>query len=154
MKIRILCLACAASFAALSAGCAVYENSDACQQMMRSKLAETSSDKLSIDHTGAGIHGSRVVVEGTIVHLESASEVAAASASAAASAPAAGSAAIAASAPVAASAGAARVASTKPKQTKKAAAAECTFDQNKLTAFKWLAPAEFVKEAAGNSHTE
>ncbi|CAB3681077.1 hypothetical protein [Paraburkholderia rhynchosiae] len=81
MKIRILTIACATTAAALLAACtAVYKNSDACEQMMRSKLAETSSDTLKIGHTGAGIDGSRVVVEGSIEHVMTASEVAAAAA--------------------------------------------------------------------------
>ncbi|AFT86530.1 hypothetical protein [Paraburkholderia phenoliruptrix] len=77
MKIRILTLACVATAAALLAACTtVYRNSDACEQLMRSKLAETSSDTLKIGHTGAGIGGSRVVVEGAIEHGVTASEAA------------------------------------------------------------------------------
>ncbi|CAH2906933.1 MAG: FIG00452441: hypothetical protein [uncultured Paraburkholderia sp.] len=76
MKIRILTLACAAAL--LAACTAAYRNSDACEQLMRSKLAETSSDTLKIGHTGAGIGGSRVVVEGAIEHGVTASEAAAA----------------------------------------------------------------------------
>lgn len=73
----------------LLAGCtAVYKNTDACEQMMRGKLADVtpkqlpdvSLDKLSIGHTGTGIRGSRVVVEGTLSHMQTASEVAAANA--------------------------------------------------------------------------
>ncbi|NPT41359.1 hypothetical protein GNZ12_08515 [Paraburkholderia sp. 1N] len=81
MKIRILSIACVTTAATLLAACtAVYKNSDACEQLMRSKLAETSPDTLKIAHTGAGIDGSRVVVEGSIEHVVTASEVAAASA--------------------------------------------------------------------------
>jgi hypothetical protein len=81
MKIRILSIACVTTAAALLAACtAVYKNSDACEQTMRSKLAETSSDTLKIAHTGAGIDGSRVVVEGSIEHVVAASEVAASAA--------------------------------------------------------------------------
>ncbi len=82
MKIRILSIACVTTAATLLAACtAVYKNTDACEQLMRSKLAETSSpDTLKITHTGAGIDGSRVVVEGSIEHVVTASEVAAASA--------------------------------------------------------------------------
>ena len=73
--------------AALFAGCtAVYKNTDACEQMMRDKLADVTPEqlpnatleKLSVSHTGTGIHGSRVVVEGTLSHMQTASEVAAA----------------------------------------------------------------------------
>jgi hypothetical protein len=65
MKIRTLSLACATSAAMLSAGCtAVYKNSDACEQMTRDKFAEKYPQKLTISHTGAGIRGERVVVEG------------------------------------------------------------------------------------------
>ncbi|RKE35134.1 hypothetical protein B0G76_1187 [Paraburkholderia sp. BL23I1N1] len=85
MKIRILSIACITTAAALLAACtAVYKNSDACEQLMRSKLAESSPDTLKISHTGAGIDGSRVVVEGSIEHVVTASEVAAASAASAA----------------------------------------------------------------------
>ncbi|CAE6855536.1 hypothetical protein [Paraburkholderia aspalathi] len=86
MKVRILSIACVTTAAALLAACtAVYKNSDACEQLMRSKLAETSSpDTLRITHTGTAIDGSRVVVEGSIEHVMTASEVAAASAASAA----------------------------------------------------------------------
>ena len=86
MKVRILSIACVTTAAALLAACtAVYKNSDACEQLMRSKLAETSSpDTLRIAHTGTAIDGSRVVVEGSIEHVMTASEVAAASAASAA----------------------------------------------------------------------
>ncbi|MGF6772737.1 hypothetical protein P3T18_005231 [Paraburkholderia sp. GAS199] len=78
MKIRILSIACVATAAALLAACtAVYKNSDACEQLMRSKFAETSSDTLKIGHTGVAIGGSRVVVEGSIEHVQTAAELAA-----------------------------------------------------------------------------
>ncbi|WNC91029.1 hypothetical protein RI103_06665 [Paraburkholderia sp. FT54] len=70
MKIRILSITCVVGAAALLAACtAVYKNTDACEQLMRSKLAETSPDTLKITHAGAGIHGARVVVEGSIEHV-------------------------------------------------------------------------------------
>ncbi|NYH13018.1 hypothetical protein [Paraburkholderia bryophila] len=78
MKIRILSLVCVTTAATLLAGCAVYKNPSACEQLMRSKLAETSTDTLKIDHAGAAIDGTRVVVEGSIEHVMTASEVAAA----------------------------------------------------------------------------
>ena len=85
MKIRILPIACIATAATLLAACtAVYKNSDACEQLMRSKLADTSPDKLKVTHKGVGIDGSRVVVEGSIEHVATASEVAAAAAASAA----------------------------------------------------------------------
>lgn len=83
MKIRTLCIACVTTAAALLAGCtAVYKNTDACEQLMRSKLAEVPADqfpeasvgKLSIDHTGTGIGGARVVVEASLSHMQTASE--------------------------------------------------------------------------------
>ena len=89
MKICTLSIACVTTAAVVLAGCtAVYKNTDACEQAMRSKLAdvspeqmpEASIDKLSVDHTGTGIHGSRVVVEASLSHMQTASEVAAASA--------------------------------------------------------------------------
>jgi hypothetical protein len=89
MKIRILSIACVTAAVALLAACtAPFRNSDTCEQLMRSKLADTSSDTLRVTHRGAAIHGSRVVIEGTIEHVVVASEVAAAKA--ASSAPASG----------------------------------------------------------------
>jgi hypothetical protein len=75
MKIRTLCIACVTTAAVLLVGCtAVYKNTDACEQMMRSKLADVSpkqlpdatTGKLSIDHRGTGIDGTRVVVEASL----------------------------------------------------------------------------------------
>ncbi|MGF6984758.1 hypothetical protein QFZ99_004235 [Paraburkholderia atlantica] len=82
MKIRLLSVACLASAAALLAACTIVtRNSNACEQLMRSKLAEPSSgmssDRLRVTHRGAAIRGSRVVVEGTIEHVGSASATAA-----------------------------------------------------------------------------
>ncbi|MFM0737216.1 hypothetical protein PQQ51_08230 [Paraburkholderia xenovorans] len=106
MKIRILSIACVATAATLLAACtAVYKNADACEQLMRSKLADKSSDTLKIDHTGVGIDGSRVVVEGAIEHTQTAAELAASDAAAASASAAAASAAQVAS--VAGAAGAA-----------------------------------------------
>ncbi|MFM0238059.1 hypothetical protein [Paraburkholderia phytofirmans] len=148
MKIRILPLVCVTTAAALLAGCtAVYKNTDACEQLMRSKLAETSPDTLKITHAATGIHGSRVVVEGSIEHV-----VAPASASAAASAP------LAASAVAVGAAGASGASdapatkafwfkSAKTRKTVTPAAAECTFNGPTLNVFNWLAPANLVAPA-------
>ncbi|CAH2893239.1 MAG: FIG00452441: hypothetical protein [uncultured Paraburkholderia sp.] len=156
MKIRIVTIACAATAAALLAACtAVYKNSDACEQLMRSKLAEQSTDPLKIGHTGAGIDGSRVVVEGSIEHVMTASEVAAASARAApgvragrrmaaSGVGAASSVSQAASTVTASEAGALARKSTKPKKLILAAAAECTFHGPTLDTFSWLAPAKLA----------
>jgi hypothetical protein len=149
MKIRIVTIACAATAAALLAACtAVYKNSDACEQLMRSKLAEKSSDTLKIGHTGAGIDGSRVVVEGSIEHVMTASEVAAASARAASGARAgrrvAASGVGAASSVTASEADALSRKPTKPKKLILAAAAECTFHGPTLDTFSWLAPAKLA----------
>ncbi|WP_341314962.1 hypothetical protein WN982_06715 [Paraburkholderia sp. IMGN_8] len=174
MKIRILSIACVTTAAALLAACtAVYKNSDACEQLMRNKLAETSSDTLKIAHTGAGIDGSRVVVEGAIEHVITASEVAAASAASAATAasaarvanaPHAASGARAASAVSSASGASASLVGSpasasgaeavslkpaKPKKTIKAAAAECTFQGSALNVFSWLAPESLAAPANG-----
>lgn len=158
--------------AALLAACtAVYKNSDACEQLMRSKLAESSPDTLKVSHKGVGIDGSRVVVEGSIEHVVTASEVAASAAASAAQAakvprPASGahgasavSVVSAASGAVAASSAMAGVASdamaassavvtsvkpVKPKKTTTAAAAECTFHGSTLALFSWLAPAKLA----------
>lgn len=158
--------------AALLAACtAVYKNSDACEQLMRSKLAESSPDTLKVSHKGVGIDGSRVVVEGSIEHVVTASEVAASAAASAAQAakaprPASGahgasavSVVSAASGAVAASSAMAGVASdamaassavvtsvkpVKPKKTTTAAAAECTFHGSTLALFSWLAPTKLA----------
>ncbi|MFM0504923.1 hypothetical protein [Paraburkholderia caffeinilytica] len=179
MKIRILSIACVTTAVALLAACtAVYKNSDACEQLMRSKLAATSPDTLKIAHTGAGIDGSRVVVEGSIEHVMTASEVAAASAASAArlaNAPhpasgvrvasaVQGASAAAAASGVTASASGAMVASAslaasgadaaslkpaKPKKINTAAAAECVFHGSSLSVFSWLAPAKLATPADG-----
>jgi hypothetical protein len=186
MKIRTLCIACVTTAAVLLVGCtAVYKNTDACEQMMRSKLADVSpkqlpdatTGKLSIDHRGTGIDGTRVVVEASLSHMQTASE-AAASAAAAASAPAAAAAASASAsgpAPALASTGApgirgveaptaaadvpARAATSKPGKPKKlvkAVAAECTFTGLNLASFRWLAPKELVQtsDAAASETSE
>ncbi|MBC8747875.1 MULTISPECIES: hypothetical protein [Paraburkholderia] len=140
MNIRILSIACIASAATLLAACTIVtRNSSACEQLMRSKLAEASSgvssgmssDTLRVTHRGAAIRGSRVVVEGSIEHPVSASEVAA-------------------SAALVPSASDVKVAA-KPAQPKKLstpAAAECTFHGEELDVFRWLAPAKLATPAA------
>ena len=138
MKIRLLSIACVASAVSLLAACTIAtRNSGACEQMMRSKLAEASSgmsaDTLRVMHRGAAIRGSRVVVEGAIEHVVSASETAAAT-------------------PLAASASAAKAASdvkvaakpVEPKRVSTPAAAECTFHGEQLDVFRWLAPAKLA----------
>lgn len=154
MKIRILPLVCVTTAAALLAGCtAVYKNTDACEQLMRSKLAETSPDTLKITHAAAGIYGSRVVVEGSIERV-----VAPASAPAEASAPLVASAVAVGAAGAAGSAGASGASdvsatktfwfrSAKARKTVTPAAAECTFNGPTLNVFNWLAPANLVTPA-------
>ncbi|MGF6239468.1 hypothetical protein P3T42_001200 [Paraburkholderia sp. GAS38] len=155
MKIRTLCLACVTTAAVLLVGCtAVYKNPDACEQMMRSKLADVSPEqlpeaktsKLSVDHRGTAIDGTRVVVEASLSRMQTAAE-AAASAVKAASAPAAASAASAtvAAAASGASATVAKVKPAKPKKLVKAVAVECTFTGLNLASFRWLAPKELVQ---------
>jgi hypothetical protein len=168
MKIRILSIASVTTAAALLAACtAVYKNTDACEQLMRSKLAQASPDKLKITHTGAGIHGSRVVVEGSIEHVVPASAPAvtsAASTASTASAPLAGSGTPAASAAAIGASGSAGVvgasvaaasattaSAANPRKVQKIvtpAAAECTFNGPTLNVFSWLAPASLVTPAA------
>jgi len=162
MKMRILSLACVATAVALLTACtAATRNSAACEQLMRSRLAETSSDTLRVTHRGAAIHGSRVVVEGAIEHLPVASEVAASAPrgasgpiAASAAAPAMASAAPLTSAPVAASAPPAasgvKVAAkpAAPKKISTPAAAECTFHGEALDVFRWLAPAKLATPVA------
>ncbi|CAB3792439.1 hypothetical protein [Paraburkholderia fynbosensis] len=154
MKIRILSIACVTTAAALLAACtSVSRNSGACEQLMRSKLAATSSDSLKVAHRAAAIRGSRVVVEGTIEHVMTASEVAAATqASAARAASAARGAAKANAAAVGATAASGVEASSKksaePKTVRLPAAAECTFHGEDLDAFRWLAPAKLAAPPA------
>ncbi len=160
MKIRILFIACVTA-AALLAGCTtVYKNTDACEQLMRSRLADTSADTLKIAHAGAGIDGSRVVVEGSIEHVVVMDS--AASAASVAKAPVAASGAQAASAVLPASAvsvgasGASGASATealslkpaKPQKIATPAAAECTFHGPTLSSFNWLAPENLVAPPA------
>ncbi|NKJ45825.1 hypothetical protein CIC12_03515 [Burkholderia sp. SG-MS1] len=154
MKIRILSIACVTTAAALLAACTtVSRNSGACEQLMRSKLADTSSDTLKVVHRAAAIRGSRVVVEGTIEHVMTASEVAAAMP---ASATRAASAARGAAKPNAMVAGATAASgveasskkSAEPKTMRLPAAAECTFHGEELDAFRWLAPAKLAAPPA------
>jgi hypothetical protein len=164
MKIRTLTIACVTTAVALLAACtAVTRNSGACEQLMRDKLADTSQDTLTVAHRAAAIRGSRVVVEGTIEHVTTASEVAAATPAAtalAASAPDGASGARAASVAsgvgAASSVGASNVgASTqkpaKPQTVKLPAAAECTFHGEELNVFRWLAPAKLVAPPEGQA---
>lgn len=163
MKIRILSIACVTTAAALLAGCtAVYKNTDACEQLMRSKLAATSPDTLKIAHAGAGIDGARVVVEGSIEHVvapasaSAPSVAAAASAASAAKAPLTASGAQAGSAATVGASGASGVSAAealarkpaKPQKIVTPAAAECTFHGPTLNAFNWLAPANLVTSPA------
>jgi hypothetical protein len=145
MKIRILSIACIASAAALLAACTIVNrNSSACEQLMRSKLAETSSGMssytLRVAHRGAAIRGSRVVVEGSIEHFVSASEVAAATPPAA-------------SAPNAASDLKVAARPAQPKKVSTPAAAECTFHGEQLDVFRWLAPAQLATPVAQPAST-
>lgn len=140
MKIRILSIACIASAAALLAACTVVSrNSSACEQLMRSKLAETSSGMssgtLRVTHRGAAIRGSRVVVEGSIEHLASASAVTA-------TVP------LPASASKAASDLKVSAKPAGPKKVSTPAAAECTFHGEQLDVFRWLAPAQLATPVA------
>ncbi|MFM0724477.1 hypothetical protein PQQ53_12395 [Paraburkholderia strydomiana] len=154
MKIRILSIACVTTAAALLAACTtVHRNSGACEQLMRSKLAATSSDTLKVAHRAAAIRGSRVVVEGTIEHVMTASEVAAARpASAARAASAARGAAKANTVAAGATAASGVEASSKkpaePKTVRLPAAAECTFHGEDLDVFRWLAPAKLAAPPA------
>ncbi|MGF6955070.1 hypothetical protein [Paraburkholderia youngii] len=140
MKIRLLSVACLASAAALLAACTIVtRNSSACEQLMRSKLAEPSSgmssDRLRVTHRGAAIRGSRVVVEGTIEHAVSASATAA-------SAP------LTASASQAASEAKVAAKPAQQSRVRTPAAAECTFHGEQLDVFRWLAPPQLATPAA------
>lgn len=147
MKMRILPIAGVATAAALLTACTIASrNSGACEQLMRNRLAETSSDTLRVAHRGVAIRGSRVVVEGSIEHVPSASEVAA-SAPVMASAPLVASVPVIASATKAASAVAVAAKPVVPKKVVVPAAAECTFHGEELDVFRWLAPAKLAAPA-------
>lgn len=143
MKTRTLLIACCMAGAALFAGCtSVYRNSSACEQMMRQSASEKSTDTLKIDHTSAAIHGSRVVVEGTLTHPQTASEAAVAAP------PVTDIIQAGLLAPVSAA-----LARSKPKVTVASAAAECTYNAQGLSDFRWLAPAKLATTSGGTSET-
>jgi hypothetical protein len=145
MKTRLPVIACCMVAAALSAGCAaVYKNTSACEQMMRQSASEvTAADTLSISHAGAGINGSRVVVEGTLAHPQTASEATAARP------PNTNIIEAGLLAPVAAA-----IQKSKPPKTVAPAAVECTFDANGLSAFRWLSPPRLAKPATASGEEE
>ncbi|HTH75950.1 MAG TPA: hypothetical protein VL635_16260 [Trinickia sp.] len=119
----------------LAGGCSLYANPSACEAQMRRAAAEVQpAATLSISHVGVGIKGARVVVEGSL--------------KTAAAAPAEASDASGASA---VSSNSSTQASEPAKQAKsivKAAALECTFDEDRLTALRWLAPPELANPPA------
>lgn len=91
---------------ALMAGCtSYYRNIDACKERMHAEYPDAATAPLKVTGSGAAIHGTRVVVHGTI-----------------------------------------KTPATPPatRTTDTPAAAECTFTDNTLTAFQWLAPAKLV----------
>ncbi|WP_042295670.1 hypothetical protein [Paraburkholderia bannensis] len=104
MKKRNACLVGLAAGATLLAGCvAQYQNPSACEQEMRSRLAQTSQGELSVTHTAVAYRGQRVVIEG---QLKRGALPASAAAASAASDSSAASAATAAAAPASAASGA------------------------------------------------
>ncbi|WP_322071559.1 hypothetical protein [Paraburkholderia bannensis] len=105
MKKRNACLVGLAAGATLLAGCvAQYQNPSACEQEMRSRLAQTSQGELSVTHTAVAYRGQRVVIEGQLKRGALPASGAAAAASAASASSAAAVAAVPASAASAASA--------------------------------------------------
>jgi hypothetical protein len=67
MNKRKACLVGLAAGATLLAGCvAQYQNPSACEQEMRTRLANASLGNLSVTHTAVAYRGKRVVVEGTL----------------------------------------------------------------------------------------
>ncbi|MBN3762704.1 hypothetical protein [Burkholderia sp. Ac-20365] len=147
MKTRTPVIACCLIAAAVSAGCAaVYTNTSACEQTMRQSAGELSAgDTLRINHSGTAIHGSRVVVEGSLEHPQTASEAAVAKP------PNTNIFEAGLLAPVMAA-----FAKTQPQKTATPAAAECTYDASGQTAFRWLAPARLVKASspAEDTHSD
>ncbi|WJF91080.1 hypothetical protein QS306_05400 [Paraburkholderia bonniea] len=115
----------------LLAGCTLAEkNAVTCEQLMHSRFATVSPNRLVVSHAGVGIGGSRVVVEGEIEYLEPSPALAPAASASAVSA---------------VSAAAVPQASFRPKTLHKPIAAECTFKAAGLASFNWLAPRELVK---------
>ncbi|MCG5077396.1 hypothetical protein [Paraburkholderia tagetis] len=67
MNKRKACLVGLAAGATLLAGCvAQYQNPSACEQEMRTRLANASLGELSVTHTAVAYRGKRVVVEGVL----------------------------------------------------------------------------------------
>ncbi|CAD6533874.1 hypothetical protein ACFQ3P_17025 [Paraburkholderia sabiae] len=145
MKTRTPVIACCMVVAALSAGCAAtYKNTSACEQSMRQSAQEVSAaDTLTIHHTGTGINGSRVVVEGTLEHPQTASEAAVAKP------PNTNIIEAGLLAPVTAA-----FQKNRPHKTVVPAAVECTYDANGQSTFRWLAPARLVKDAPKGDQAE
>jgi hypothetical protein len=152
-KIRIAPLACLPLSLLLgpllTSGCAVHENQSSCEAQMRQAVEqEYPHDELSVSHVGAGIGGSRVVVEGTIRGLAAAPVSASATSK---------------TAPVAVtthsnkmgektSEKASRKTDKKAdKKTDQPAAAECLFKGKSLESVSWLRP---PKLAAKNNATQ
>jgi hypothetical protein len=166
-KSRIALFACLLLGSFLTAGCTLYKNPSTCKAQMRAAAAHAlPHDKLSITHVGVGIHGSRVVVEGTFQSPPVAASAAAAASAPTASAPTAS--APTASAPTAsssvaapsgvhaseahssrahASATHASASAAASKPTNRAAAVECSFKGDALTTWHWLSPPELAKPA-------
>lgn len=119
----------------LAGGCSLYANPSACEAQMRRAAAQAEpAATLSISHVGVGIKGSRVVVEGA---LKTAAPPPADPVDAPDAAAVSPSSSTQASEPA------------KPaKPIVKAAALECTFDEDRLTAARWLAPAELANPPA------
>ena len=144
MTLRALTLASAAVAAAvLCAGCAVastYRNSSACEQQMREAASrDAAAETLRITHTGVGIDGSRVVVEGTLSHQMTPTE-----AQIAAKAP-----------PPAPTVGlfgplVDKFSAGRPKRIIKPAALECTFNTAGLVSARWLAPDRLANPPAAH----
>jgi hypothetical protein len=144
MKLRTPVIAGCMLAAALSAGCAaVYTNTSACEQAMRQSASELSpNDTLHVNHAATAIHGSRVVVEGTLDHPQTASEAAVAKP------PNTNVIEAGLLAPITAA-----FTRSRPQKTAVPAAVECTYDATGQTAFRWLAPARLVKLSAPHDET-
>lgn len=107
----------------LAGGCTLYSNPSACKEQVRQAIGQAApGDTFTISHVGAGIKGSRVVVEGALKSTRSSMD-----------------------APDAADASASNGAA---KPIVKPIAAECTFTGDKLTSLRWLAPPELANPPA------
>ncbi|HEV3431603.1 MAG TPA: hypothetical protein VG320_27310 [Paraburkholderia sp.] len=150
MKKRNACLVGLAAGATLLAGCvAQYQNPSACEQEMRTRLAQASLGNLSVTHTAAAYRGQRVVIEGQLERGMLPVESTAASSASVASAASAASAATSASAATAASAASGTTATAGKQHATFAAGATAASAPAKADEPKPTTPMAFIAAKLG-----